>query len=135
MLATYLTTNILTEQNSYKAINNGRQVEVTYDSKTGMPTRIVIDRDQMPADGGQTMTAGNLQNIDKPSEKLPLSKQQHQDIANYFNKGTTIYTGTVIDNDGSGDLSVGDTVKLSLGGFTGNILIDHTLTATDLDAI
>ncbi len=272
------------------AIKNDRQVEVTYDSKTGMPTKIVIDRDQMPVDGGQTITAGNLQNLDQPSKDIPLtkdqqqqtlnlfgyiesgnekasildsngdgkvsvgdiamlggqkytldeaavrqitdtptskplalnnaeaeraldifsapversrthyvniydsngdgkvskgdiaihmvtpsvvpavvgyhspttevervtlteaqaaqinngnsapselnlSKQQHKDIANYFNKGTTTFTGTVIDNDGSGDLSVGDTVKLSIGGFAGNIPIDHTLTAQDLEAI
>ncbi|HIO92785.1 MAG TPA: META domain-containing protein [Leucothrix mucor] len=272
-----------------KAIKNDRQVEVTYDSKTGMPTKVVIDRDQMPVDGGQTITASNLQNLDQPSKELPLtkdqhqqtlnlfgyiasgnekanildtdgngkisvgdiamlgtqehtldeaavrqitdtpsskpfsldddqkeraldvfsapversrnhfvniydsngdgkvskgdiaihmvtpsvapavvgyhspvtevervtlteaqaaqingdkqalelnlSKQQHKDIASHFNKGTTTYTGTVIDKDGSGDLSVGDTVKLSIGGFAGNIPIDHSLTAQDIDAI
>ncbi|RTZ65716.1 MAG: hypothetical protein DSZ29_03910 [Aquificaceae bacterium] len=272
-----------------KAIDNGRQLEVSYDSKTGMPTKIVIDRDQMPVDGGQTITAGNLQDLDHPSKEIPLSKpqrqqtlnlfgyiasgnekvsildsdgngkisvgdiamldnqkvtlgkaavrqitdtptskpfslsdtqqqqaldifsapversrnhyvniydsngdgkvskgdiaihmvtpsvvpavfgyhsprteverttltaaqaeqinnsgsntelnltkKQHKEIANYFNKGTTTYTGTVIDNDASGDLSVGDTVKLSIGGVAGNIPIDHTLTAEDLAAI
>ena len=117
------------------AIDKGRQLEVTYDSKTGMPTKIVIDRDQMPVDGGQTITAGNLQTTNQEDKELNLSNQQHKDISNYFNNGTTTYTGTVIDKDGSGDLSVGDTVKLSIGGFAGNIPIDHSLTAKDLDAI
>ena len=71
---------------------------------------------------------------DQP-QSLTLNQQQHQNIAQHFNHGTTTYAGEVRDNDGSGTLSVGDTVKLGIGGVAGNIDRDHKLTADDLAAI
>jgi hypothetical protein len=127
------------------AIDRGRQVEVEYNAKTGMPTKIVIDRDQMPVDGGQTITATNLQ-TNNVGDKLKLTDKQQDAIGarfnrkpppNLFDAPTIQYTGVAIDKDGDGELGIGDVVKLrSVGGFrlpeTGDITYDHVLTAADM---
>ena len=127
------------------AIDKGRQVEVKYDDKTGMPTKITIDRDQMPLDGGQTITASNLQ-INNIGDKLELTDKQQDAIGarfnrkpppNLFDAPTIQYTGMTIDKDGDGKLGVGDAVKLrSVGGLRpegfANETYDHILTADDM---
>ena len=117
------------------AIDQGRQVEVEYDETTGMPTKITIDRDMMAFDGGETITISNFQTLDDIANELPLTEQQSKNLSDYFNKGTTTFTGTVLDSDGSGDLSVGDIVKLTIGGVAGNINSEQALTTADLAAI
>ena len=84
-----------------------------------------------------TLTAEDIAaiNSDPLPQELVLTDAQHDALANYFNQGTTVYNRSVIDQDGSGDLSVGDIAKLSIGGFAGNILVDHIITQQDLDAI
>ncbi len=77
----------------------------------------------------------NAINSNPLPRELNLSNAQHDALSNYFNQGTTVYNRSVIDQDGSGNLSVGDIAKLSIGGFAGNILIDHIITQQDLDAI
>ncbi len=128
------------------AIDRGRQVEVKYDAKTGMPTKIVIDRNQMPVDGGQTITATNLQ-INSVENELKLTDKQQDAIGARFNRKpppnlmdapTIHYTGVAIDKDGDGKLGVGDVVKLkSIGGFRpqnvpNETLYDHVLTEADI---
>ncbi|MCK5918847.1 MAG: hypothetical protein KAG34_10490 [Cocleimonas sp.] len=71
---------------------------------------------------------------DQP-QSLTLSQQQHQNIAKHFNHGTTTYAGEVSDNDGSGTLSVGDTVKLTIGGIADIKQVEHKLTADDIATI
>jgi hypothetical protein len=128
------------------AIDRGRQVDVKYDAKTGMPTEIVIDRDQMPVDGGQTITASNLHINTIDAKELKLTEKQHDAIGarfnrkpppNLFDAPTIHYTGVTIDNDGDGKLGLGDVVKLrSTGGFRPaegvDTTHDHVLTADDL---
>lgn len=127
------------------AIDRGSQIEVKYDEKTGMPTEIIIDRDQMPVDGGQTITASNLK-INTPDEELKLTEKQQDAIGARFNRipppnlmdaPTIQYTGVSIDKDGDGELGVGDVVKLqSMGGFRPpgdfDTTFDHVLTADDI---
>ncbi len=127
------------------AIDKGRQIEVKYDEKTGMPTEIVIDRNQMPVDGGQTITASNLQ-LHKPDQELKLTEKQQDAIGARFNRipppnlmdaPTIQYTGVTIDKDGDGKLGIGDVVKLeSIGGFRppGDYenTYDHVLTKDDM---
>ena len=127
------------------AIDRGSQIEVKYDEKTGMPTEIIIDRDQMPMDGGETITASNLQ-INIPDEELKLTEKQQDAIGARFNRipppnlmdaPTIQYTGVSIDKDGDGELGVGDVVKLqTIGGFRPpgdfDTTYDHVLTADDM---
>ena len=86
----------------------------------------------------KTLTANDAAKINgeriEPNA-LVLTTEQTQRIGDHFNQGTTTFTGNVIDNDGSGDLSEGDTIKLIIGGFAGNISVDHILTAKELSAI
>ena len=127
------------------AIDKGRQIEVKYDAKTGMPTEIVIDRDQMPVDGGQTITATNLQTSNVENELKLTDKQQdaigarfnRKPPPNLFDGGSIQYTGIAIDKDGNGKLGVGDVVKLNtIGGFrlegSFDTTYDHTLTEADI---
>ncbi len=128
-----------------EAIDKGHQIEVQYDEKTGMPTEIVIDRDQMPMDGGQTITASHL-HINIPEEPLELTDKQQDAIGARFNRipppnlmdaPTIQYTGIAIDKDGDGELGIGDVVKLrSIGGFRPpgdfDTTYEHVLTADDI---
>lgn len=50
-----------------EAIDNGTEVDITYDKISGMPTRIRIDPEAIDRDGGEDITVSNLQ-IDKPTE-------------------------------------------------------------------
>ena len=76
-----------------------------------------------------------INNVNPLPQELSLSDQEKAKLGNYFNQGTSNFTGTVIDQDGSGTLSVGDIAKLTIGGFAGNIDVDHVITQQDLDAI
>lgn len=83
-----------------------------------------------------TLTAKDIEAINTPiPSDLKLTAKENKEIANYFNKGTTHFIGRVVDNDGSGNLSVGDTVKLHIGSVLQSMEIDHKLTAEDLRGI
>lgn len=124
-----------------KAIDNGSQVDVTYDSKTGMPTKIVIDIDQMLLDGGETITAGKLQNLDKPNTNITLTGDQDSALKKHFNI-TPLESYIIKDKDANSTLSVGDEVHISrdtgqdINGKAPKPIIDIIiLTADDIDAI
>ena len=85
-------------------------------------------------------------NNSENSQKLSLTNEQSSAISNRFNRTpppnsadfiTTRFTGTAIDNNNDGKLSVGDVVKLrDTGGIAGiDQIRDHVLTSEDIAAI
>ena len=73
--------------------------------------------------------------INQKSNEANLTKQQKSSLSSFFNKGTTVFTGVIVDKDGSNDLSIGDIAKLTIGGVAGNSLLDYVITAKDFENI
>ncbi|MCK5726358.1 MAG: META domain-containing protein, partial [Thiotrichaceae bacterium] len=147
----------LSTRSGYDVLDGGRGRDVAkvrgnlsaYTINFGHNNDIVLKNNRT----GHTVVAKNIENfhfndtrlsfnelkarIDQPVMRpnLNLSGSQQRAIAQHFNHGTTRYTGQVIDIDGNGRLSVGDTVKLTIGGVAGNVPINHRLTVSDLNKI
>ncbi len=125
------------------SIDNGRQVEVEYDKTNGSPKSIVIDRDQMPVDGGQTITVSKLQTSKPIDSELKLTDVQHKAIAQHldirFSRSfERQYLNSATDKDGNGRLSTGDTVKLlerQLTPVEFERIVDYVLTPRDIAVI
>ena len=134
------------------ALNKGAaEVRVEYDSKTGVPTSIFIDRDRRIADEEVSFSTRNFKpvSIQPPvTSELNLSQRQQDAISQYFDDTAplaydgqaTQYTGIALDKDGDNKLSVGDVVKLRMyGGLVAigapDFIRDHVLTAKDLAEI
>lgn len=111
-----------------------------YGGNSPIPNETVIDH---------VLTADEVGiiNDDTPSLNiLDLTNEQSTAISNHFDRtpgpdvfdGLAVrFTGTAIDKDGNGQLSVGDTVKLhETGGIAGlDRITDHVITADDLAGI
>lgn len=88
------------------------------------------------------LTAAELKeyvtDIDLP-EELDLSDEMNNKLGQYFNQSTAnssvAYDGAVLDSDGSGKLSKGDMVKLSITRQGDTYLVEHVLTQHDIDSL
>ena len=131
-----------------KALEEGSaEVRVKYNSETGIPESIFIDRDQMIADEEVFINTKDFKVLDGA---LSLTDLQKDAIKSRFDRteppvGRTDYpqiafTGDVIDTDSSGTLSVGDIVKLRVSGgnqspFVQNDVYERVLSAEDIEYI
>ena len=115
--------------------NNAAEVRVSYNAETGIPESIFIDQDRRLADEELFLEISNFKNLDDQSNQsgqpLDLIAAQKASVENVFN----IRNATVQDNDGNGEISVGDTITGTLFRETGTINVNYKVSADNANHI
>lgn len=129
---------------------NAAEVRVEYNSQTGVPENIFIDRNRMIADEEILINTSDFRALELLENQLVLTEAEQDVLKDRFNNTVapvgrtdfpiTTFTGVVIDKDGDGKVSIGDIAKLRISGGNQspnveNDIRDHVLSAIDIATI